>query len=120
MDKSPQDQITTPYADVSFVQEGIIVQEWHHVQIDNMTLLEEHLAQIEVFIEHKPHAFLADLRRAKGISKAGRDMMASERVAKICKASAMLVSSNISRILATFFMKFYKTPFPIKIFSNKE
>jgi len=61
-----------------------------------------------------------DLRKVKSVDRQARKYLASEEVSKLTKASAILVSSPVSRLLGSFFIGLNKPPYPVKLFTSEE
>lgn len=60
-----------------------------------------------------------DITESKGISKDCRNLFTSEEVADIQSAVAMLVDSAFTKMIANFFIGLNKTPFPLKMFKDR-
>jgi len=79
----------------------------------------KHIAACEKLANGKKAPVLIDIRNIKSVDHEARKYFAGEKASKITKASAVLVSSPISRILGDFFIVLNKPPFPIKLFTSK-
>ena len=71
-------------------------------------------------VEGKPFVTLVDGRNVRSnISHEARDFFANdEKITKIRKAQAIVVNNLHTKLLANFYMKFYKPENPVKIFSD--
>ena len=63
---------------------------------------------------------LVDITESKGINKDCRNYFTSEEVAEIQSSVAMLVNSAFTKMIANFFIGLNKTPFPLKMFKDKD
>ena len=63
---------------------------------------------------------LVTMNKLSGISKEARDLVKHKTMAKAHKAVAMVVTSILSKMIASFFLGFNKPPFPIKSFTKNE
>lgn len=67
-----------------------------------------------------PVLAISDASQIKTIvAKDIRDYLASEEIVPICKASALLVGSGISKMVGNLFLTFSRPLFPTKIFTNE-
>ena len=58
------------------------------------------------------------MRATTEISKEARDYFANERTASIQRATALLVSSPVSRVIGNFFMGLNKPMSPTRMFTD--
>ncbi len=63
---------------------------------------------------------LIDMREMKSISREARDYYASERTCSIQRATALLVESRVSKVMANFFMGLNKPITPARMFTEPE
>lgn len=78
------------------------------------------VAAVEVVAGRAPVPLLLDMRaHAAQATRECRAYFAGPEAAKVNLAVAMLVRSNISRILGNFFIGINKTPFPLRLFSEE-
>lgn len=60
-----------------------------------------------------------DMTEAAGATREARAYLASEEVAKVQCACALLVNSALSRMIGQFFLGLNKTKFPIRLFQDE-
>ena len=63
---------------------------------------------------------LVDMRETTRISREARNHYAGERTASIQRATALLVASPLSAIIANFFMGLNKPQSPTRMFTNED
>lgn len=64
---------------------------------------------------------LSDIRQLKkNPSKEVRDYFASDEVAKLHKATAILVNSGFTKALGNLYLKFSKPKYPTRLFTDEE
>ena len=61
---------------------------------------------------------LIDMREMKSITRDAREYYAGERTCSIQRATALLVKSRISKVMANFFMGFNKPITPVRMFTD--
>lgn len=67
----------------------------------------------------KPRPLLLDMRaHAASASRECRDYYAGSEAQRVNLAAAMLVRSNVSRVLGNFFLGLNKTRFPFRMFTD--
>ncbi len=66
------------------------------------------------------YPFLLDARKLKCVSRAGKQRMIQKDSFHGVLCAAFLVDSKVQEVMFHFFKIFYKTPVPIKMFTNKE
>ena len=79
----------------------------------------KHFAVCTKLARGKKESILVDLRNIKSANYEGRQYFASEAASKITKASAVIVSSPVSKMIGNFFIGLNKPPFPTKIFTSE-
>lgn len=61
---------------------------------------------------------LVDIRDAVAIDKDARAYLSSDEVSKHQSACALIIESNLSRLIGNFFLGLNKTKFPTKLFTD--
>jgi len=61
-----------------------------------------------------------DMRRVHAISREAREYYANERTASIQRATALLVGSKLTQVIANFFMGLNKPVSPTRMFTNPD
>jgi len=63
---------------------------------------------------------LSDFRKVKSGSRKARERLSEKDGGEKVSAVAVLVSSNVHKVLFNFFNSIYKAPAPTKLFTDKE
>jgi len=61
---------------------------------------------------------LIDMREIKGVSRDAREYYANERTASIQRATALVIKSPLSRVIANFFMGLNRPLTPTRMFTD--
>ncbi len=61
---------------------------------------------------------LVDMREIKGVSRDAREYYANERTASIQRATALVIKSPLSRVIANFFMGLNRPLTPTRMFTD--
>ena len=61
---------------------------------------------------------LVDMRAIKGVSRDAREYYANERTASIQRATALVIESPVSRVIANFFMGLNRPLTPTRMFTD--
>ena len=61
-----------------------------------------------------------DMREAKSITRDAREYYAGERTCSIQRATALIIKSNTSRVIANFFIGFNKPITPLRMFTSSD
>ena len=100
---------------------GIVHKVWLPDKTFQLEDVEEHVQILREQLGEGKFLFLADIRATKGISKEVRDYLGSSLdIVALASATALLVGSNVSRIIANLFLKFNRPVFPTQLFTNEE
>ena len=67
-----------------------------------------------------PRKTFMDSSNIRYVSKAAREYYASEEARYLAAVTATLVTSNITRVIANFFVNFSKPKAPFQVFSSKQ
>jgi len=67
-----------------------------------------------------PCKLFVDPKNVRSITKEARDYYTTDEAMNLADAAAVLATSMISMLIATFFLNFNKPPKPFKIFTSKE
>ena len=67
-----------------------------------------------------PCKLYLDPKNVKSMTKEARDYYTSDEAMQLADAAAVLSTSMITKLIATFFLSFNKPPKPFKIFTSKE
>ncbi len=66
-----------------------------------------------------PRPFLMDIRNARALSRQARSYYASAEVAEVFSATALIVSSPVSRAIGNFFLGLNKPSMPTRLFGSE-
>jgi 23S rRNA U2552 (ribose-2'-O)-methylase RlmE/FtsJ len=98
---------------------------WGELKFDVQTLetaIENIDAQerIRVLLGKKMTRVLIDMREMKSMNREAREYFANERTCAIQRATALLVKSKLTKVMANFFMGLNKPITPTRMFTNPE
>ena len=79
----------------------------------------EHFAACTKLSKGKSVPVFCDLRNIKYGKREARQYFASKEASKLTKASAILVSSSVSKVIGNFFVGINKPPYPVKFFASE-
>ncbi|MFH1427329.1 MAG: STAS/SEC14 domain-containing protein [Patescibacteria group bacterium] len=82
--------------------------------------VKEHIAACKKSSKGESVLVLFDGRNVKSVTRQARQYLSSDEVSKITKASAVLVSWPISRVIGNFFIGLNKPSYPTKLFTEIE
>ncbi|MBD3321488.1 MAG: PAS domain S-box protein, partial [Chitinivibrionales bacterium] len=63
---------------------------------------------------------IADIRNAGWITSEARRFLSGSEMSQAISSCAMIVDNTASRIIGSFFMSFFKPPFPVEIFTGEQ
>jgi len=94
----------------------------HYYDVDVLTL---EISQKETTIcralcKNIPVLTMIDISKMKSISDEAINYYASEHLAEVHKAVALIVRTQISKVLANQFLRHKRTTFPVKTFLNEK
>jgi hypothetical protein len=79
----------------------------------------EQLAHQRKMIDGKPLPFLMDIRLVRSLSRDARAYFASAEAAQVFRATALLVSSPLSRAIGNFFLGLNRAQMPTRLFTSE-
>ncbi|HEX8547347.1 MAG TPA: hypothetical protein VF691_10330 [Cytophagaceae bacterium] len=103
-----------------WMKDGIVYTEY--TPNLNITLAMAKVAVIErvKFMNGVSRPIFADVRNALSIDKEARDYLSSKEGTQYLSAGGFLVSSQVEKIMGTFFIKINRPIIPTKLFTNYE
>ncbi|MCH2046424.1 MAG: hypothetical protein MK212_20080 [Saprospiraceae bacterium] len=114
-------QFITPCTKVTVLDNGIVHKVWFPDKAFTLEDVKKHVKILNSQLRNGRFLFLADIRTTKRISKEVRDYLgANQEIIALTKAGALLVGSNVSRVVANLFFKFNQPAFPTQLFTNEE
>lgn len=116
----PPDAIEIAIGRVWLDDEGIVRTILYDVPGFGLKEAQEHIEAYAKITGGRKRPILADIRRlTMTADRAARQYYASEAGSRYNLAVALLVYSDVTRLLANFFFRFHKPGFPSRMFSNE-
>ena len=115
---TPQETVETPDLKI-WLENGIAYCIIKTRKIDGQ-VAREMVSLRHQFFKGRHFPSIVDVRSVKSVTKEARDIFASHDGTVMLKAAALVTSSVIGKMLATFFMTFNKPNIPIKLFSAED
>jgi len=112
--------IETTNAKVWLREDGITQAVYEPNSRDTLITAKENIAVNKKLHEGKKKPILIDYRNIKSQDKAARDYFASDEVAEIDSAIAILIDSGFSKVIGNFYMGLNKPKAPTKLFTSEE
>src|SRR4051812_492651 len=79
----------------------------------------DQVAQQRTMLDGKPLPFLMDIRRVRSLSRDARAYFATREAAEVFAATALLISSPLSRAVGNFFLGLNKPSMPTRLFTSE-
>jgi hypothetical protein len=79
----------------------------------------EQVLHQRAMIDGKPRPFLMDIRQVRSLSRDARSYFASPEAAQVFSATALVVSSPLSRAVGNFFLGLNKPSMPTRLFTSE-
>lgn len=119
-----RDKIETPCGNFFWVEEHQILRV-NYIYNTDLKGTKQHIHMLKKYlIQNKlpsPALAISDANQiTDSVKKDVRDYLASEELLSICKASALLVNSGISKAIGNLYLTFSKPRFPTKLFTNEQ
>lgn len=112
--------IETASAVVSHRPPGITWIVYRDGAWDTVADAENHLEAQRVLGGGRRVPTLVDIRRMDGIDKEARDRYASPEADALSMATALVVSSRVSRVIGTFFVGLNRPGRPTRLFTDEK
>jgi hypothetical protein len=80
----------------------------------------EQLQHQRAMLDGKPLPFLMDIRRVRSLSRDARAYFASPPAADVFAATALLISSPLSRAVGNFFLGLNRPSMPTRLFTSDD
>ena len=110
----------TGLADIYTLDNGIQKEVWRTGELTDVAIVQQHMERIhEELKEETDILMLIDSSRTTKMSKEVRDYLGDYTIEPLPDAVALLVSSGISKVIGTLFLKFKKIPYPMRLFTNE-
>ena len=101
-------------------EDGILRGECFEGAEENLEDAKEQIVVQRKMIDDRPLPFLMDIRRVKSLSREARAYFAGAESAEVFRATALLVSSPLSRAVGNFFLGLNRPQMPTRLFTNDE
>ena len=101
-------------------EEGIFHSETLPGAEISLELAGEHLDLHVKITGGKKTPVLSDIRTIKSITREARLHLSGEEAEKIHLCIALLISSNVSKVIGNFFLGLNKPNFPTRLFTSEE
>lgn len=99
--------------------EGYVIAEVRPGLVADLDDAIANVAAVEQLAAGKPRPLLLDMRaHASSATRECRDYYAGAEAQRVNLAVAMLVRSNVSRVIGNFFLGLNKTRFPFRLFAD--
>ena len=117
-------KIETPCGHFFWVEEQQILRV-NYIHDTDLEGTKQHISMLKEYLKKHnipmPALAISDASQIKNsVKKEIRDYLSSEALLPICKASALLVNSGISKTVGNFFLTFSQPSYPTKIFTNEK
>ena len=86
----------------------------------NIESAREEIQYINQMTSGKKAPCLVDITNVKSVTRGARLYYSSEAATNVIAAAALLINSQVSRILANFFLGINKPQMPVKLFNSEE
>lgn len=67
----------------------------------------------------KKRPVLVDMAKLKSVSREAQEYHSADEAVPDCSAVALIVGSPVSRVIASFFLRFRSVKYPIKLFTSE-
>lgn len=111
--------ITSSRSHYELNNDGIIIQQAINQQPLNLELAKEEVATFIKLTAGKKRPLLVIVNHNNRIPKEVRKYYISDFLQNYGTAVAFYTESKMMKMIGSFFLGVYKTPYPFKIFSNK-
>lgn len=101
------------------IEDGIFHMNYHPLKELNMTIAKEIVKERVAFKNGVAYPSLFDIQQIENSTKEARDYMANEGN-NLVKASAIIVSNPMLRMMANFFIMVNKPKNPTRMFTDKQ
>lgn len=103
-----------------YIKDGIIYAAYVKNIIVDLEVSKRILEQRNKISEGRAYPILGNAKMVKYWTKEARDFHSSEEYGKLAKAVGLVFDSPVLSIFLNFYIRFHKTRFPIKAFTNEE
>lgn len=120
---APNNQATTVETQTATVyqsEDGVVkcsIKNGSHLTLEHAV---ENLDAVTTFYKGKRLLVLTDVSGTLSTTKEHRDYFITDKVKQVYKATAVLVSSPLTKTLMNLFLKMNKPPVEAKMFTNEE
>ncbi|MFW5701116.1 MAG: hypothetical protein ACOCVN_01730 [bacterium] len=101
------------------IQNGILIGRFN-VEVIDLEIAKQITKDRHNFAKGKEYPTLVDFRKVSSTTKEARDFFNGSVAAKNILCMAVLIDSEVGRIIASFFLKFNKPAYELKLFTKEE
>jgi hypothetical protein len=103
-----------------FWREGSVLRgECFDAAEETLDDAKEQLVHQRKMLDGRPLPFLMDIRRVRSLSRDARAYFASPAAAEVFSATALIISSPLSRAIGNFFLGLNRTSMPTRLFTSE-
>lgn len=103
-----------------WLKNGIIYGSYSKGTVVDLQISKQVLRDRNVLSKGKAYPILGYASNVKYWTKEAKEFHSSEEYARLVKAVALIFPSGIVSVLYNFYVRFYKSKFPIRSFSNEQ
>lgn len=112
--------ITSSRSKYELNEAGIIIQEAMNDKYLDLDMAKEEVATVIKLAAGKKKPLLVISNHNKGMSREARKYYISDFLTNHTTAVALYTNSKMMKMIGSFFLGWQKTPYPFKIFDDKE
>ncbi len=100
------------------LEDGILIATWKAVFLDKALVKKIINHRLEV-LKGKSYPFLSNIKSIKNSTKEARDFLASKEGCQGALSVAILINSQVSKMIANFFIGYSKPFIPTRMFTDE-
>lgn len=113
-------EIKTRTEHIALGKDGIVKCKAFKYSQHTLEDAKENIEAVRALANGRRVPVLVDITEVKGADREARAYLASEEVATVQSAAALIVGSPISKLVGNFFIGLNKTKFPTRLFTNEK
>lgn len=103
-----------------WIENGIVMASFKPGAICDLKVAKRLLEGRLQLVNGKSYPTFSDTTNGMFWTKEARDFMSTPENNVFISAGAMVISSEVVRIITNFWLNLFKPPFPMKLFTNKD
>lgn len=103
-----------------WIENGIVYSIHPPNDVITLEIAKENVRQRLILTEGKTYPMFSDIRNVLSVDKAAREYLSEGEAIEGLNAGALLIKTQIEKILSNIWMLLNKPPRPLKTFTNKE